>query len=133
LQIHGKGSKIRYIPLHPAAAGAIAAYLKADGRGADKTGALFRSASNNTRGAGQPMTPDGVFKVLAKYAAAVQIEVAGFGPRALRATAITNALDHNADLKQVQEWIGHANITTTRMYDRRGLRAEDSPTFKATY
>ena len=33
-------------------------------------------------------------------------------------------------IAKVQEWLGRANISTTRVYDRRHLRAEDSPTFK---
>ena len=73
--------------------------------------------------------------MLIKYAVGVGvgIEVEGFGPRALRATAATNALEHQADIAKVQEWLGHANISTTRVYDRRHLRAEDSPTFKVVY
>src|SRR6266702_1693494 len=51
-------------------------------------------------------------------------------PHALRATAATNALDHQADIAKVQEWLGHANFATTRIYDRRRSRPEDSPTFK---
>jgi len=133
LQVHGKGSKIRYVPLHPGAADAIAAYLEAAGHGDDKAGALFRPVSNNTRSHTAPITPDGVYKLLAGYAKAVQIDVAGFGPHALRATAATNALDHGADIAKVQEWLGHANIATTRVYDRRSSRAEDSPTFKVVY
>jgi integrase/recombinase XerD len=43
---------------------------------------------------------------------------------ALRATAATNALDHQADIAKEQEWLGHANIATTGIYDHRkpGLR-----------
>ena len=52
---------------------------------------------------------------------------------AARATAATNALDHQADIAKVQEWLGHANIATTRIYDHRRTRAEDSPTFKVAY
>jgi site-specific recombinase XerD len=61
------------------------------------------------------------------------IDVDGFGRHALRATAITNALEHDANLEKVQDWVGHANISTTRMYDRRQQRPEDSPTFKVAY
>jgi integrase/recombinase XerD len=53
-----------------------------------------------------------------------------FAPHALRATETTNALDHEADIAKVQEWLGHANFATTRLYDRRRTRPEDSPTFK---
>jgi len=133
LRVLGKGSKVRYVPLHPAAAGDIAAYLEAAGHGADKAAPLFQPVSNNTRGAGRSITPDGVYKVLAKYAGMLGINVDGFGPHALRATAITNALENDADLEKVQDWVGHANIATTRLYDRRQQRAEDSPTFKVTY
>jgi integrase len=34
---------------------------------------------------------------------------------------------------KVQEWLGHSNIATTRIYDHRKTRPEDSPTFKAPY
>jgi hypothetical protein len=49
------------------------------------------------------------------------------------ATATTNALAHNADIAKVQEWLGHSNIATTRLYDRRQNRPEESPTFKVEY
>ncbi|KPX42064.1 hypothetical protein ALO69_200011 [Pseudomonas ficuserectae] len=61
------------------------------------------------------------------------IEVDGLGVHGLRATAATNALEHEADIAKVQVWLGHANISTTRIYDRRQNRAEDSPTFKVKY
>jgi integrase/recombinase XerD len=55
------------------------------------------------------------------------------GAHALRATAATNALDHDADIAKVQAWLGHANISTTRIYDRRRSRPKASPTFKVSY
>ncbi len=70
--------------------------------------------------------------VVCHYTAA-GISVRGFGPHALWATAATNALDHEADIAKVQEWLGHANIATTRLYDRRRMRPEDSPAFKVAY
>jgi len=45
----------------------------------------------------------------------------------------TNALENVADIAYVQAWLGHANISTTRLYDRRRSRPEDSPTFKVDY
>ncbi|MFM0566503.1 tyrosine-type recombinase/integrase [Paraburkholderia sediminicola] len=79
------------------------------------------------------MTADGVYKIVLAYAAGAQIEVQGFGVHSLRATAATNALKHDADIAKVQEWLGHAKIATTRIYDRRKSRPEDSPTFRVTY
>jgi site-specific recombinase XerD len=55
------------------------------------------------------------------------------GPHTLRATAATSALEHQANMARVQEWLGHANISTMRIYDRRGSRPEDSPTFRVAY
>lgn len=134
LRVHGKGDKIRYVPLHPGTAELIDTYLQTAGHGADQRSALFRSVKNNVHSNGRAsITPDGVYKMLTGYAVSLKIDVAGFGPHALRATAATNALDHNADIAKVQEWLGHANIATTRVYDRRKTRPEDSPTFKVTY
>ena len=55
------------------------------------------------------------------------------GAHALRRSAATNALDHPADIAKVLEWLAHANIATTRIYDHRRTRPEDSPTFKVAY
>ena len=77
------------------------------------------------------ITPDGIYyKLVRAYSAALGFEI---GAHALRATAATNALDHQADIAKVQEWLGHANISTTRIYDHRRTRSEDSPTFKVAY
>ena len=51
----------------------------------------------------------------------------------MRATAETNALSNEADIAKVREWLGHANVSTTRLYDRRKMRPEDSPTFHVKY
>ena len=67
------------------------------------------------------------------YLQAAGIDTGSFGPHALRATAATNALDRGADLGKVQEWLGHANVSTTRLYDRRRSRPEESATFRVAY
>jgi integrase/recombinase XerD len=51
----------------------------------------------------------------------------------MRATAATNALENDADIAKVQEWLGHANVSTTRLYDWRKSKPEDSPTFRVKY
>ncbi len=134
LRVHGKGGKLRYIPLHPGTAESIELYLQAAGHATEVQGGLFRPLRSKRDSDGRAaITADGVYKILAGYAASIKIDVAGFGPHSLRATAATNALDHNADIAKVQEWLGHANIATTRIYDRRSTRPEDSPTFKVVY
>jgi site-specific recombinase XerD len=55
------------------------------------------------------------------------------GVHGLRVTAATNALQHKADIAKVQVWLGHANIGTTRMYDRQQSQPEDSSTYKVRY
>lgn len=131
LRIEGKGEKIRYVPLHPATHALIHDYLETAGHGADDNGALFRPIKNNrTKILSEAMTPHAVYKLMQEYSAALGFKIR---PHALRATAATNALDHQADIAKVQEWLGHANIATTRIYDHRKSRAEDSPTFKVSY
>ena len=76
---------------------------------------------------------NGIYTLVAAYAKKAGIEVAGLGVHGLRATAATNALEHEADIAKVQAWLGHANISTTRIYDRRQNRPEDSPTYKVKY
>ena len=66
-------------------------------------------------------------------ATSISAEVNGLCVHSLHATAATNALSHEADIAKVQEWLGHANIFTTRLYDRRKSRPEDSPTYHVKY
>ena len=131
LCVSGKGDKARYLPLHPDTNGLINDYLDAAGHGTDDNGALFRpTRDNRTGGLEHAITPDGVYKLVRSYSAQLGFEI---GAHALRATAATNALGHHADIAKVQEWLGHANISTTRIYDHRRTRPEDSPTFKVAY
>jgi site-specific recombinase XerD len=131
LRVSGKGGKTRYVPVHPAASSLVYDYLDQAGHGGDAQGALFRPVSPNTRATpAKALTPDAVYKIVRAYSARLGFEI---GAHALRATAATNALDHQADIAKVQEWLGHANIATTRIYDHRKTRPEDSPTFKVTY
>ena len=131
LKVSGKGGKTRYLPLHPGTHALIHDYLDAAGHGMEENGALFRPIRNNRTGeTGKAITADGVYRIVRGYSATLGFEI---GAHSLRATAATNALDHQADIAKVQEWLGHANIATTRIYDHRQTRPEDSPTFKVAY
>jgi integrase/recombinase XerD len=134
LTIHGKGGKIRFIPAHPSAIRLLEEYLDAAGHRSLPEAAMFRAAASNSRNSIERLNPGSVYRnVVMHYCRRLGIEVAGMGPHALRATSATNALSNGSDIAEVQEWLGHSSISTTRLYDKRKMRPEDSPTFKVKY
>jgi len=137
-RILGKRHKIRYVPAHAAAQRLIEEYLAMAGHGADLAGPLFRPVRNNRtpEGLDRPLDPASIYRNVVRHyglIAGVSAAVNGLCVHSLRATAATNALSHQADIAKVQEWLGHANVSTTRLYDRRKTRPEDSPTFRVRY
>jgi len=56
--------------------------------------------------------------------------ILGLCLHALRATAATNALENKPGIALVQKWLEHANISTTKLYDRKSSRPDDSPTLR---
>ena len=135
LRVHGKGGKLRYIPAHPDTLRLVAEYLKEAGHAKEPDGPLFRPVRNpRSSHTATALTPGGVYsEVVVRYMREVGIVGENMGPHALRATAATSALENNADIVKVQEWLGHASISTTRVYDRRHSKPGDSPTFHVTY
>lgn len=134
IRVHGKRDKIRFVPAHPAALERIEEYLDAAGHREDQAGALFRPVKNPTGTLEKPLTASAIYAcVVKKYALIANVNIAGFCVHSLRSTAATNALEHEADIAKVQEWLGHSSISTTRLYDKRKSRPEDSPTFKVSY
>ena len=135
LRVHGKGGKTRYIPTHPATMTLIEEYLEVSGHAQGDNSPLFRPVKDNVRGKlSGALTPGSVYAdIVKKYLDQLQVMGENMGPHVMRATAATNALDNGADIAKVQEWLGHANISTTRVYDRRRTRPEDSPTFRVAY
>jgi type I restriction enzyme, R subunit len=137
LRVEGKGDKVRYLPLHVLAQRLITSYLGASRHAGDLHGPLFRPIKNNRTGIlARPLHPASVYRnIVQHYAAALGLieVIPGLCVHSLRATAATNALQHEADIAKVQEWLGHADISTTKMYDKRQSCPEDSPTFKVRY
>lgn len=136
-RIEGKGEKIRYVPVGMKALRLITEYLESAGHREDLEGPLFRPVQNRVTGnLNKPLHPVSVYQdIVKRYGreVGITVDVRGFCVHSLRATAATNALAHGADIAKVQEWLGHADISTTRMYDRRRWRPEESPTFKVEY
>ena len=133
-RVHGKGGKMRFVPVHPGTLERISDYLARAGHGDDSKGALFRPVKNPVDGVlEKPLSGDAIFKLVRFYSMKLGLDAKAVCVHGLRATAATNALDHQADIAKVQEWLGHANIATTRLYDRRKTKPEDSPTFKVSY
>ncbi len=135
MRVWGKGGKVRYLPIHPNTLELVATYLKAAGHGASPCHWLFQSVSHHLASESNGgLTPGAVYsEVVKRYMIPLGIQGDNLGPHSLRATAATCALENQADIAKVQEWLGHANINTTRVYDRRETRAPDSPTFKVAY
>ena len=122
VRVFGKGSKERLVPIGRAALGAVAIYLRElrprleKGQG---KGILFLNAR------GTPLTRMGAWKILRKYVEAAGIEKA-VSPHTLRHSFATHLLEGGADLRAVQEMLGHADISTTQLYthvDREYLRS----------
>jgi site-specific recombinase XerD len=137
-RIKGKRDKIRFVPVHAAAQRLVEEYLALAGHGEDAAGPLFRPVKNNrtAEGLDRPLDPASLYRNIVRHyglAVGVSADVVGLCVHSLRATAATNALSHQADIAKVQEWLGHANVSTTRLYDRRKTRPEDSPTFRVQY
>jgi integrase/recombinase XerD len=121
VRVFGKGSKERLVPIGRSAIGAVAMYVRELRprleRGEGK-GILFLNAR------GRPLTRMGAWKILRRY-----VEVAGItkhvSPHTLRHSFATHLLEGGADLRAVQEMLGHSDISTTQIYthvDREYLR-----------
>ena len=114
LRIFGKGSKERVVPLGRAAGEAITRYLET-GRGALARGNQTVQALFLTR-LGRPFTRQGVFKVIRERAAAVGIAADRISPHVLRHCYASHMLAHGADIRIIQELLGHADVGTTQIY-----------------
>ncbi|MFL5823992.1 MAG: tyrosine recombinase [Solirubrobacteraceae bacterium] len=119
VRVHGKGDKTRVVPVGEHARRALERYLAAGrprlARPAQPDPALFMSKS------GRPLSTSDVRRRLrswARRAAAGAPAVIDAHPHALRHSFATHLLEGGADLRAIQELLGHASISTTQVYTR---------------
>ena len=119
-RVHGRGGKIRFVPVQPIAQRLIENYLIEAGHKEDLKGSLFRPVKNNRTGElNRHLNPNSIYRNIVKkygFETGLNTEVNGLCVHAMRATAATNALSHDADIAKVQEWLGHASIETNYVY-----------------
>ena len=114
VRCRGKGSKDRIVPVGVPAAKALMRYLEsaresfARGNAAERRIFLTRL--------GRPFTRMGVFKMLRERAAAAGVDAKAVSPHVLRHCFATDLLAHGADIRAIQEMLGHASIATTQVY-----------------
>ncbi len=112
IRCRGKGNKERIVPTGEYALFALKNYLEGPREylaGKNKTDVLFL----NTRGKG--LTRQGIWDILKKWAKAHGVNE-NVHPHKFRHSFATHLLDHGADLRSVQEMLGHADISTTQIY-----------------
>jgi integrase/recombinase XerD len=106
----GRANRERTVPLRQSAVGALRRYLE-DGRPAISLGddpALFLNHRGNR------LTRQGFWLILKAYAQ--QADIGDITPHTLRHSFATHALKHGADLRDVQQLLGHVSISTTQVY-----------------
>jgi integrase/recombinase XerD len=114
LLVRGKGGKERVVPLSAPARQALAAWLECRGRLLPQGGPsrwLFAS-----RGAQGHLTRQRCGQLLKELALAAGLDPARLSPHVLRHAFASHLLDHGADLRSVQQMLGHADIATTQIY-----------------
>jgi integrase/recombinase XerD len=120
VRVFGKGSKERVVPLGRYAREAVDEWLDPNGRGAMAPRRWARRGDSeavflNTRGG--RLSRQGAWGIVRRYGDSVGLRDR-LTPHVLRHSCATHMLDHGADIRVVQELLGHAAITTTQLYTK---------------
>lgn len=115
VRVTGKGSKQRQVPMGRKTVEAIAAWLP------DRLSLIRRNVAGDPLFIslrGRRLTRQAVFDIVKKHAVTVDIDPERVSPHVLRHSAATHMVEAGADLRSVQEMLGHATISTTQVYTR---------------
>lgn len=119
LRVHGKGNKKRTVHIHNGALRALQDWLAVRG---DAPGALFLPTRKGGYILEGRMSTQAIYNIMRQRAA--KADVKAFSPHDMRRTFAGDMLDAGVDIATVQKMMGHANVSTTAGYDRRGERAK---------
>lgn len=112
LKTIGKGNKERIIPISDYALYYVEKYIN------EYRGSMLKKGVNNyvfINNHGNVMTRQGFFKIIKKLATGKNIKTP-ISPHTLRHSFATHLLDYGADLRSIQEMLGHSNLSTTQIY-----------------
>ena len=113
IRVRGKGNKERYVPIGTIAMEKLDQYLKDSrprlSKRGSEVGEIFLSRN------GKPLTRMTIYNILTKYSTEAHIK-RQISPHTFRHSFATHLLEGGADLRAVQEMLGHSNIVTTQIY-----------------
>jgi site-specific recombinase XerD len=133
VRLVGKGNTERVIVLIPAVANALEYYFKITGRNRMLDQPLFTPIRNNRTGVLlKELDPSMIFYIVTKYAKQAGI-VHRVSPHSCRATAISNARDHNVPDRAIQEFAGWSTTNMITRYDKRKSSIEKSAAHAIQY
>jgi len=120
VKVRGKGKKERMVPIGEKALGALRDYAQKSKPEGDGAASNSRSRKNNLQAVflnknGSRLTDRGVRLILDKYIRLTALRE-DISPHSLRHSFATHLLNRGADLRSVQELLGHANLSTTQIY-----------------
>jgi len=117
IKLMGKGNKQRIVPVGKKAISALKKYLKIRSQFISKFSdhSLFLSKS------GRPLSANELREILERYIMLVA-KTKGYSPHSIRHSFATHLLEHGADLRAVQEMLGHSNLSTTEIYTHLSMK-----------
>ena len=133
LRVPGKGDKERILPLPKQLVSALTEYMADEGISSGEDRYLFAPVRNNrTHMKEKPLNPHAIYYIVKKYAHLAGVE-ARVSPHSCRATCISNALDHAASHRSVQQLAGWSSPLMIERYDKRRTDLKQSAVHVVEY